>query len=146
MSPASEFLNSEHFPLEKWFYWNKKKVVVGTANCRASTTLHVQTLPEVSPFMECSTHRAHSSLHDCLKSCLWGVQVSRGFLLADLLSEQCRVICQAQDVSVAEGGCAIVWKTWVLQICWRHRNERFLQEWTKTFKWELADHLVALRV
>lgn len=95
-----------------------------------------------------SAYRADNSLHDCIKSCFRRVQVSRGFLFADFLGEQCAVVGQAQDVFVAEGCCAVVWKTWILQILWRPQNERhhkLLQERTKTWEQDLADHLAVLK-
>lgn len=79
----------------------------------------------------CSTHRADGSLHDRIKSCLRGVQVSRGLLLAYFSSERLAVAGQAQDVFVGERCSAVSGIARVLQILWSRQykgHDKLLQK------------------
>lgn len=51
-------------------------------------------------------HLADGSLHDRVKSCLGGVQVSRNRLSADFSFEVSGIFSEAEDIPVAEGRLA----------------------------------------
>lgn len=77
-------------------------------------------------------------LHDGIKATLWRVKVSWDLLLADQTIELVSLVCQLQDVLIAEGaGTVLVPCAGVDEPGWRGadvRHDCLLHKWTETLK------------
>ena len=67
----------------------------------------------VNRMKHCSTsaYLTHSSLHNCIKSTFWGVNISRNFLILHNFVESFSIICQWQNVLESKCRQTEVWNT-----------------------------------
>lgn len=95
-TPADELRSSSRFAPGK-----KKQFINISLTQKTLSFFH--TVKLVAP-----SYLADRHLHNGIEAPLWRVQVSWDLLLTDQLIELLSVVCQIQDVLIAEGACAVL--------------------------------------